>query len=116
MTELIGRLKLNTNPGGGLRLDCRMKGCLADLTLTNTAGTSCRVGDLTLFTADMPFVPDTKVYGEGYSKLAQYGGTVADCRMTASYSDYTHYRLKKPDDMHQVYNMAVFSPDWCSCR
>ena len=110
MTEMIGRLKLNTNPGEGLRLDCRMNGCLWDLTLTNTAGMPCRVGDLTLFRADMPFTPDTKVYGEGYSKLAQYGGTVADCRMTASYSDYTHYRFRKPDDMHQVYNMAVFSP------
>ena len=111
MTEMKDILRLNANPAEGLRLDCTWNGCLAELTLTNTSQNACRVSDLTLFTADMPFAPDTKVYGEGYSKLAQYGGTVTDCRLTGSYSDYKHYRFPKPDGVQQVYNMAVFSPD-----
>jgi alpha-galactosidase len=94
-----------------LRIDCVREGCLYSLTLTNTSDQRHSIGDLTLLSVEMPFAPDTKVYGEGYSKLAQYGGTIADCRMTASYSDYTHYKMKKPQDMHQVYNMAVFTPE-----
>ncbi len=94
-----------------LRIDCVREGCLYSLTLTNTSDRRCRIGDLTLLSAEMPFAPDTKVYGEGYNKLAQYGGTITDCRMTTSHGDYTHYKMKKPDDMHQVYNMAVFTPE-----
>ncbi|MBQ4354372.1 MAG: alpha-galactosidase [Clostridia bacterium] len=110
MFHMMDFLKTKVNPADGLRLDCRCSGCLCELSLTNTSDIPCTIGDLTLFETEMPFSPDTKVYGEGYNKLAQYSGTVSDCRMTASYGDYTHYKFPKPEDMHQVFNMAVFSP------
>lgn len=59
---------------------------------------------------DMPFRADTPIYGEGYNKLSQYGGTVRKTEMTGSYGDAEHYKLPKPEGYQQVYNMIRFSP------
>ena len=40
-----------------LRIDCIREGCLYSLTLTNTSDQKCRIGDLTLLSAEMPFAP-----------------------------------------------------------
>lgn len=102
--------KLNETPSEGLRLAAEWKGSLCELTLTNVSERPIPMGDLTLFTAEMPFSPDTEFYGEGYNMLSQYGGTVRDFKLLGSFSDYDHYKFKKPADMHQVYNMLVFYP------
>ncbi len=68
------------------------------------------IGDITLLTAPMPFSKDTEFYGEGYNMLSQYGGTINDFKLIGSYSDYDHYKLKKPDGINQVYNMIIFYP------
>ena len=104
-------LKLNSNPGNGLVLTCEWKGALCDLVLTNPTEERKTVGDLVLFTAKMPFAADTRVYGEGYNMLSQYAGTIKDCRLIGPYSDYAHYKLWKPEGIHQVRNMAIFYPE-----
>lgn len=104
-------LKLTLPVEKGLELTCEWKGSLCDFVLTNHAETPKTVGDLVLFTADMPFSADTRVYGEGYNMGAQYGGTVSDCHLIGPCCDYAHYKLWKPEGIHQVRNMAIFYPE-----
>ncbi len=101
---------LNSSVANGLRLDCTWMGNVCSLTLTNCSDKTLSIGDLTLFTAKMPFSPDTEFYGEGCNMLSQYGGTVDDFRLLGSFSDYDHYKFKKPDGINQVYNMIIFYP------
>jgi len=42
--------------------------------------------------------------------LSQYGGTISDFKLIGSFSDYDHYKLKRPEGINQVYNMVIFYP------
>ena len=106
-------LNLNTTPAEGLVLCAKWAGNLCTLAVKNEGDTALPLGDLTIFSAPMVFSAKTPVYGEGYNMLSQYGGTVENCHLIASFSDYDHYKLPKPDGMHQVYNMAIFYPENC---
>ena len=94
----------------GLSLLASWQGNLAKLTLTNEGACERAIGDLTLFNAEMPFAPDTRIYGEGYNMLSQYDGTVKEAKLFASYGDYGHYKLYKPEGLNQVYNMLILYP------
>ena len=83
--------------------DCR-------LSLTNNSGQTICPEKIEVLRMDMPFGADTPIYGEGYNKLSQYGGTVRKTEMTGSYGDAEHYKLPKPEGYQQVYNMIRFSP------
>lgn len=50
------------------------------LALHNVSKEPIYPGKVVIFRGDMPFLKDTAVYGEGYSKLSQYGGTVSDLK------------------------------------
>ena len=94
----------------GLSLNCKWDKNVCDITLTNTSVHDQKLGDITFFKAPMPFAPDTEFYGEGYNMLSQYGGTINDFKLLGSYSDYDHYKFKRPEGINQVYNMLIFSP------
>jgi alpha-galactosidase len=55
--------------------------------------------------------PDTRFYGEGYSKLSQYGGTLAEPVDIGAYNDRLHYRLPQADGFFTAYNMMMFFPE-----
>lgn len=103
--------KLNSFLDNGMRLDATQDGCLYRITLTNCTDYEQEIGDITLFTADMIFSPDTRFYGEGFNMLSQYGGTIKDFKLIGSFSDYTHYKLYKPEGCNQVYNMLILYPE-----
>jgi len=115
---------LNSRPTKDLELFCKVENSNYKFSLVNKSSTPQKVGDLTLLTAKMPFSPSTRVYGEGYNMLSQYSGTVEKCELFASFSDYDHYKLPKPEGKNQVYNMAIFYPEdsepllvgFASCR
>lgn len=58
-----------------------------------------------------PFAPETKVYGEGYSMLAQYAGTVSKLECIGSLDDKVHYKMWSDKNWNQVYNMALFEEE-----
>jgi len=101
--------KLNTALDG-MCLNAKWKGDVCEIILTNVTDADISVGDITIFEADNPFSADTEFYGEGYNMLSQYGGTVESFKLLGSFSDYSHYKLPKPENMNQVYNMAIFCP------
>ena len=107
----------------GLRLNATWDGKVCKFSVSNISNEDISLGDITLLRANMPFSKDTKVYGEGFNMLSQYGGTIENCHLIASFSDYDHYKLPKPDGINQVYNLALFYPEneetylvgFCSC-
>ena len=94
----------------GLQLRCSWDGCVCDITLKNTSDKDITLYDIPLFSAKMMYSADTEFYGEGFNMLSQYGGTIKDFKLLGSFSDYSHYKLKKPDDMNQVYNLLMLFP------
>ncbi len=95
----------------GLVLDASWNGNVCSFSVTNISDKEQRLGDIILLTANMPFSADTRFYGEGYNMLSQYGGTISDFKLLGSFSDYDHYKFKRPDGINQVYNMAIFFPE-----
>ena len=94
----------------GLKLNTSWQGNSATFKLINTSKSEVTINDVCLLTAKMMFSPDTPVYGEGFNMLSQYGGTVKESYLIGSFSDYSHYKLPKPEGINQVYNMAIFYP------
>ena len=85
-------------------------GNACNIFLTNTTEEEITLNDITVLVAKMPYAPDTDFYGEGYNMLSQYGGKINDFKLIGSFSDYTHYRLYKPENINQVYNMLILFP------
>lgn len=81
------------------------------LNLKNNSGSPLYFHKTAVLKMDMPFTPDTPVYGEGYSKLSQYEGTVQAVKETGMFSDSGHYKLNAPKALRQVYNMVRFAPE-----
>ena len=94
----------------GLVLNCVWEGPVCKITLTNTSDSEKALNDIILFNAKMMYEADTEFYGEGYNMLSQYGGKINDFKLLGSFCDYTHYRLKKPEGINQVYNMLMLFP------
>lgn len=51
--------------------------------------------------------PDTGVYGEGFTMLAQTGGTLSDPVDEGFYPDRSHYRIPEPDGLRTVYGVMT---------
>lgn len=97
------------------RILAQWEGAGCHLRLKNESGKSIYLHKVTVFQMDMPFPADTKVYGEGYSMLSQYGGTIRKMGWIGGYGDCKHYRLPEPNGYWQVYNMIRFSPIQGEC-
>ncbi|RAP76529.1 glycoside hydrolase family 36 protein [Paenibacillus montanisoli] len=79
-------------------------------TLINRGETGCSIKEIVLFQRDLPFDASTPVYGEGYSKLSQYAGTIANVSLISGYSDRDHYKIPQAEGFQTVYNLALLSP------
>ncbi|MBR4013106.1 MAG: hypothetical protein IKJ00_02305, partial [Clostridia bacterium] len=103
--------ELNQMADEGICLECQWHGSLCDVTLTNVSKEKKKIGDITVFSAKMPFAPDTEFFGEGYTILSRYCGTVGgEFKLIGDYDDYDFYKSYRPEGLKQVYNMAMFYP------
>lgn len=59
---------------------------------------------------DMPFPSDTPFYGEAYSMLSQYKGTIGNPENITKFSDAKHYKLPQKDGFFTVYNLLMLFP------
>lgn len=71
-------------------------------------GGSVKPRETVLFDVQIPFAPDTYVYGEGVSMLSQYEGTVEEIHCIGSLDDRFHYGTWNDWEWNQVYNIALF--------
>lgn len=81
-----------------------------DLYLVNSGPEAVRVEEIVAFRFELHVSPDTPVYGEGYSKLSQYEGTLDGVTCITPLSDAGHYKLPQVDGVHTVYNLLLLSP------
>lgn len=83
----------------------------AEFTMANGAISAkllqtARLKEAVLFEGAHGFHPDAGFYGDGYQKLAQYGGTVSHITNIGFYSDEAHYKMPQTPDFHTAYNYA----------
>lgn len=69
----------------------------------------CSLKEIVLFDAPHNMSTVTNIYGEGYQKLAQYGGNLDKLEPIGYYTDYDHYHMPKNEEYNTVYNYAIFS-------
>lgn len=109
---------------GGIHLKRNWHGERCTFELINSTSESVRIKEVVLYQGHMPFSPDIEIYGEGYSKLSQYGGTIEDPKDFGKHSDRAHYKLPVRQGLFTVYNMLMFFPQqeetvllgFASCR
>ncbi|OXM83583.1 glycoside hydrolase family 36 protein [Paenibacillus rigui] len=94
----------------GLRVIPRWRGNTASFRLHNEGALPVSVQDIVLLQGTWPFDGDTPFYGEGYSMLSQYNGTMAEPLLIGAYDDHKHYKLPETDGFCAVYNFALLSP------
>ncbi|MBM7565893.1 glycoside hydrolase family 36 protein [Paenibacillus sacheonensis] len=95
----------------GVTLKRTWNGDVCSVTVMNShSSNAVRIKEIVLFKGAMPFNPSTEIYGEGYSKLSQYVGTVSRPRDMCHFSDRAHYRLPIVEGLFTVYNMLLLSP------
>lgn len=80
---------------------------ISHFSIRNDGMDTC-VDEVILCDIPNPFSAETKVYGEGYSMLSQYIGTVAQMKCIETYDDTVHYRLPKKEGFQVVFNLAIF--------
>lgn len=93
-----------------IELQRNWSGDNCDSKLINHGDIGCNIKEIVLFQRDFPFGVSTPVYGEGYSKLSQYVGTIDSISSITGYSDSGHYKIPQAEEFNTVYNLAMFSP------
>ncbi len=93
-----------------LKLHREWTGSCCSLSVENTGSTPRRIAEVIAFRCDMPYDADTPFYGEGYSMLSQYKGTLSSFHCITNLSDAGHYKLPEPDDSFTVYNLFMLYP------
>jgi alpha-galactosidase len=93
-------------------------------TVTNKGSKPVEIREIVLFKGEWDFRKDIKFYGEGYSMLSQYGGTLDHPVLIGGFDDRKHYKFPATEGFFTVYNFAVLSPEasehillgFASCR
>ena len=75
--------------------------------LTNTGRDAVRVKEVVLFDIPHALPPETRVYGEGFQMLSQYGGTLGQPVDLGNYTDAAHYRIPQPADARVAYGVLT---------
>jgi len=91
-----------------VRLDRKWSGSRCQSVLVNVSQEPLRLGNIILFDlARHGLKPETPIYGEGFQKLAQTGGTLAHPEAIGHYPDAKHYRIPEPDGWPTVYGLMT---------
>lgn len=80
-------------------------------TLENRGAASTRIAEVVLFDAPHTLPADTRIHGEGFTKLSHTAGTLAKPRDLGSYTDHRHYRIPAPEGLFTVYSMLALAPE-----
>lgn len=81
------------------------------LRIVVTPNTDMRIREFVLYRGKHGFAPNARFYGDGYSKLSQYGGRLNRIRNIGSYADRTHYRMPCCKGFHTCYNYIWINDD-----
>ncbi len=93
-----------------IELRVESRGQVRYLSLLNHSSEPVKVHEITVFRAEIPYAPDTAVYGEGATKLSQYTGTLSQLGAIGSYNDFDHYKLPRTPGYLTCFNMMMLHP------
>ena len=91
-------------------LNFQWSGNRCRIMLTNTGDAPRRFGEVVLFAGTPGCPASTRFYGEGYSMLSQYQGTLERFESLTPYSDAGHYRLPGKEGFFSCYNLWLLFP------
>ena len=91
-------------------LNFQWSGNRCRIMLTNTGDAPHRFGEVVLFAGTPGCPASTRFYGEGYSMLSQYQGTLERFESLTPYSDAGHYRLPRKEGFFSCYNLWLLFP------
>jgi len=78
--------------------------------LANAGTATVRVDEVVIASGEHGLPVETPLYGEGFTMLSQYEGTIGALALLGGYGDATHYRLAQRTGFRTVYDLALLSP------
>jgi alpha-galactosidase len=93
-----------------MKIEGSWKGGVFTSRLVNPTDQPVRVGEVVLadFTHDL--APETPIWGEGFTMLAQTDGTLGNPRDCGPNPDRRHYRMYEPEGLRTVYGCLMLEP------
>ncbi|HWV65807.1 glycoside hydrolase family 36 protein, partial [Chitinophaga sp.] len=73
----------------------------------NNSGKPVSIREIILFDFRHGLPGNTGIYGEGFQKLAQVGGTLEKPEDLGTYTDRNHYKIPEPENMRTAYGMLT---------
>lgn len=80
---------------------------LCALSVQNKSGKSLKIREVVVFDWQHQLPGSTPIYGEGFQKLSQTGGTLANPEDLGGYTDRGHYKIPEPEGLRTVYGMLT---------
>lgn len=71
-----------------------------------TTSEDVEIKEFVIYRGKHGFDKKSQYYGDGYSKLSQYGGKLNRIKNIGSYSDKSHYKMPTKEGFHTSYNYA----------
>jgi len=97
----------NGVPADAIVINRKWNGDLCALSVKNTSAKPVQVKEVIVFDFQHQLADSTKIYGEGFQKLHQVGGTLGKPEDWGSYSDRNHYKIPEPENMRTAYGMLT---------
>lgn len=80
---------------------------ICTLSVRNNSGKPASIREIILFDFQHGLPGSTSIYGEGFQKLAQVGGTLEKPADLGTYTDRDHYKIPEPENMRTAYGMLT---------
>ena len=93
-----------------IRLERDWDGPVCRSRLVSEAEAPVNIQEVVLFAIAHDLTGETAIYGEGFQKLSQTGGTLAQPVALGGYTDAGHYRIPEPEGATTLYSMLALSP------
>jgi alpha-galactosidase len=90
-----------------LLIDRKWNGDLCALSIKNTTSSPVQVKEVIVFDLQHQLADTTKIYGEGFQKLQQIGGTLGKPEDWGTYNDRSHYKIPEPENLRTAYGMLT---------
>ena len=90
-----------------ISVDRKWDGHRCQLSVKNNSTSPVSISEVIIFDFLHQLPDSTKVYGEGFQKLAQVGGTLGKPEDWGSYADRSHYKIPEPDQLRTCYGMFM---------
>lgn len=80
---------------------------LCKLSVRNTSAKPLEIREVIVFDWQHALPASTPIYGEGFQKLAQTGGTLGKPEDWCMLPDRSHYKIPEPEELRTVYGMLT---------